>query len=607
MSKIIISNDRAFIKRHCAAAEKKIRFLVLEESRASFAARDYLATVPNARETTRRDMAETIGANFRNEFSSAMRRLNRDNGSLWWWAMNFTNKLPLMSRLYEDAFHFAAITKTFSSHEDIVLIAVSDNEPLSAQVAIWAKARHIDFISGISARFDIKRFLRRCTPLMVMYMFLKILLRKIIANFLLDRLRADDGEKAVVVTQFESRCIDRSGHYRDIYLGDIKSLLAEFPSMKNLPFITIGFSPYTFFDLIVKLHKRPYNRMVYPDEYFISVKDLARLFLRALSQFLWPPEFKGGFSMLGVDASYLVKNEIGEAVSSGQTLLNLSVHAALSSFSKRYRSRIVYYPFENRSWEKMVLLAFRESSPATKIVGHQHTIITEKHLNFFMEEGEAGEIPMPDKIVTDGEVTNRIMRRWNFPEGILRTGCALRFSRPPEDGRKRERHGIRNILVVLASGIREYVKMMIFLEEAFKGESRYNITLRPHPAIPFSGALKIFHPKCLKYNISHSALKEDLWNCDIVIYASSTVALEAISLGKPVICVELDDFLNSDPMFDTAILKWSCRAPGELIRVVEAVSNADEHDIAKMHKSAREYTGKYFYPISREKLVEFLV
>ena len=607
MHKIIVTNKTDHIKRHPAIDVGNAGFVVLEENRDSFSVREYLAGILRMREITKREMTDTIGASFKAEFSKAMRELNRDNGSLWWWAMSFTNKLPLMSRLYENAFHFAAIKKILSDRANMTLIVVSDNDILSGQIAVWARSKGVGFESAISAPFAFKKLLKKYTPFMLIYMFIKILARKAVSNALLERIPAVNDEKAVIITQFEPRCIGKDGIFRDINLGEIKRLLADFQSMKKLSFITIGFSPYSFMDFIIKLSKRKDNKGIYPDERFLPIKDLAVIFLESLSKFFRPPEFTGDFSIFGEDVSNLVKSEIKESISSGQMILSLSVHAALSSFSKKYRCRIVYYPFENRSWEKMIVLAFRKNSPTTKIVGHQHTIITQKHLNFFMEESEVCEIPMPDRIVTDGIVTNGIMKRWNFPEDILKIGCALRFSMPAESGCGSRRRGIKDILIVLASGVNEYVRMMVFLEEAFKNENGYKITLRPHPAIPFDNALRIFTPKGFKYNLSHSSLNDDLYNCDVVIYASSTVSLEAISIGKPVICVELDDFLNPDPMFDTELLKWSCRYPEELIKVIDAVSNTDADDIAKMRKSAREYTEKYFCPINRENLAEFLV
>ena len=75
----------------------------------------------------------------------------------------------------------------------------------------------------------------------------------------------------------------------------------------------------------------------------------------------------------------------------------------------------------------MSILALRKNSPATKIIAYQHASISLRHTNFFLAKEESRFTPMPDVIITMGEVTRDILKnKGNFPEHLLRVGCALR-------------------------------------------------------------------------------------------------------------------------------------------------------------------------------------
>ncbi|MFH1190093.1 MAG: hypothetical protein V1682_05315 [Candidatus Omnitrophota bacterium] len=610
MKRLILTDSYSFIKRHFSPKDvENGRFFVLNADKASLDIKRYLSETVHMGEVTKKEMNRIFGERFKKEFSQAIYRSNKENYSTFWWAMSFTNKHPIVSKLCEDAFCFAAIRELFAGHKDLSLIVITDRAPLAMQLRRWSKDNDIDLIRRISFRMDTGLFLRLHTPLVILYMFFKLMLRKLTARALLKGPDRRAGQP-VIFSEFDDRSIDPEGLYSEIYFKGLKNTLNERRGMGGVPNLTVGFSPYfgpiRFYGFCRSLKRNKENAGVYPIEYFLPIHVLAKHLFTSLARSVIPVVFKGRFEIFGEDASELLQYEISKSVGSGQTLLNLSIHAAASFFSKRYKPAAIYYPFENRSWEKMVVMACRERSEKTKLIGYQHTIIALKNLCYYLEEGEHAEIPMPDMVITVGEVTNNIMRRWNFPSHMLKTGCALRvLARRPEKPQARKR-AIKEILVALAFGRDEYVKMMIFLENAFAAADGYDIVLRPHPAVSLDSALEIFKPKRMKYRVSIGTLREDLERCDLVLYASSTVALEAVSMGKPAIFIELDDFINSDPMFDMDALKWRCGNAARLKDLIGTIDKMSEEEFRGMKDKASAYTKKYFYPVNRENLAAFL-
>lgn len=611
MGTITFTDNAGFLSGYLSKDARRTAFFVLNECRGSRKIKELLRSAPGVREISKREVLNKIGQVFKNEFSKAIYRINKEKNDVAWWAMNFTDKHPHMSKLYERAYYLAAVREIVSGSGEEDLILVSDDRVLSTQLKIWAKSRKMKYVSKISRRHSLSDILRTCTGFAAVNMLVRLSFRKAVSRMILGPRPAVESDISVIVSQFEKRSIGPSGLYKDIYFGDMDKLLAGFPSSGNKRFITIGFSPYfgsrEFTRFVKALRNNPENRDLFPIEHFLNIRKMAVIFAKSAGRYFFRGVRRGDISIHGEDVSFLLRNEIRESFLSGQSILNLTVHAAALAVSAGYDVNALYYPFENRSWEKMVVTAFRKNSPKTRITGYIHTVITPKHLNFFMEEDEYGDIPGPDRIVANGEITREIMKGCNIPDSVLRTGCALRFSIPDASGFKRREAGTKKILAALASGIDEYVRMLIFLDEAFRDDGSYDITIRPHPTLPLDKALGIFAPARMRYKVSRRPLAEDLDSCDIVLYAASTVSLEALALGKPVICIDTDDFLDSDPIFGNEILKWRCRDPRDLVGLIRKIGRISEEDLKKMREDASEYVRKYFHPVTHESLSAFVV
>ena len=119
-------------------------------------------------------------------------------------------------------------------------------------------------------------------------------------------------------------------------------------------------------------------------------------------------------------------------------------------------------------------------------------------------------------------------------------------------------------------GVYECYKLVNFVFNALSNAKDFRVIIRTHPARPFDRIRKdLCFDIDLHKNFSVSnqkSLKEDLEDVDILIYWGSTVSLEALMMGIPVIHVSLDDIVKVDPLFDCSHLKWTVenreRSPG---------------------------------------------
>ncbi|MBT6226174.1 MAG: hypothetical protein HOI47_05890, partial [Candidatus Scalindua sp.] len=111
-----------------------------------------------------------------------------------------------------------------------------------------------------------------------------------------------------------------------------------------------------------------------------------------------------------------------------------------------------------------------------------------------------------------------------------------------------------------------------------------------------------------KFSVSNQkSLKDDLEDVDILIYWGSTVSLEALMMGIPVIHVSLDDIVNVDPLFDCRYLKWAVGNTEELQNAVNTIYSISEKDYLDQYNEAKSYVERYFKKVTDNRLSEFII
>jgi hypothetical protein len=192
----------------------------------------------------------------------------------------------------------------------------------------------------------------------------------------------------------------------------------------------------------------------------------------------------------------------------------------------------------------------------------------------------------------------------NFSQGSVSSGCALRQLLPNEpkinDQPKPAFRGpIRNLLVALATGDEEYVGAPPFLENALGLNSRFQVRMRPHPNLSLALTARPF------FTISNGPLADDLEWADAVIFASSTVSMEAIALGIPVIHLDLGNFLNTDPMFGWTDFKWPVHEPFQLIETIEHIESIPQEKFHNLQQKGLNYVYSYLKPVTPSNMEPF--
>ena len=310
---------------------------------------------------------------------------------------------------------------------------------------------------------------------------------------------------------------------------------------------------------------------------------------------------------VGLDVTPILVEEFRRDLGPGGYAASLLVYRASRRLTLARRPRLLIYPFENKAIEKLLVLGVRSAHPACRLVGYQHTSVTPRHSSLLFAEGEAKVTPLPDRIVTVGEVSKQWLQRLGrYPAGLLTCGCSLRHHLGEPLARRAPNGGSR-VLLALSSTLRELQEAVRLIRRAKAIDSGLAFSVRPHPAFPIA-LLAEEDRSWLATNAvdcSGTPLRHNLAWCDVVAYASSTVAIEALAAGRPVINLVLSDYLDPDPVLDSLAFHWKANDERALAKCVHEVAALSTQRYEASQAEALQYVQRYLHEPTERALDAF--
>ena len=573
------------------------RFLMIEDhSQAGLLKRDLLAA--GAVEIDRPELYRKEGGTFRTKYVDFLGALNIRNASFKWWTFNFTSKNYFVNELCRQIFHASLIIRLAEDDANDLVVIVDD--PVLAdfvKAVLTSRGRRVIH----RVRSGLLEILRRSTRLGILYCLIAKVRTAMTSRALLRAMVIPSRRDCLMITLLGGQSFDSPVSYRDTYFGSLHNYLQQ----ENVTCLTAG-AVFTHDPATLQPLRQSGTSDLAPLDAFTPIGELIRWAFRCVAMYSSVPSVQGDTTFDGIDVAPLISQCMKREIGTGNVLLNVWFYLTSRVLAKRIAFRAVLYPFENRSWEKMLVLAFREGT-ACRLIGYQHASITPRHSSLLFSENEWDATPVPDLVVTTGEIpAQMLVKIGRYPERRVRAGVALR--QPSARGKLREGRGeVQKILVILSSSLEEYVKSLLVLNEGLRSNDRYEIVLRTHPTIPLSAALERVPPMTFRYRQSSKAsAAEDLQEADVVCYTSSTVALEAMSLGIPLVYLDLGDFMDPDPLFDFTDLKWSVRNPSEILPTLDRIGSLPLPELQKRRLSAQAYAVSYTRPADAAGLREFM-
>ena len=104
---------------------------------------------------------------------------------------------------------------------------------------------------------------------------------------------------------------------------------------------------------------------------------------------------------------------------------------------------------------------------------------------------------------------------------------------------------------------------------------------------------------------SEGSINKDLEKVSVVIYRESTVSLEAIAFGLPIICFNSHPVISFDPLFELNDFKWTVDETVKLEPLLNQIIEMDNGSFLKAKQKALQYVNEYFSDCTDEKMSMF--
>ncbi|WIM05131.1 MAG: hypothetical protein OHM77_10550 [Candidatus Nitricoxidivorans perseverans] len=467
--------------------------------------------------------------------------LNRRNAGVGWWAHVSAVKNFLSSPLGNRVFQLLALREVVETQGVERLFVLGAHPAQIRATERWAES------SGISVRATWRArlpwALPRLTGLRILVQFVRA-----VRHFGFRRpmpVQAAHPPDLCIFTYVDASLREGS----DAFFGTLPERLREIAPGISTMFIAHVQAPLAA--TLPKLRQMRWQPYL-PLFDMLSWRDFAWALVRSLSEALRMRSLRTG------DEGWLrplLLDALRWDMGPGAYFNNLLIYRAARRMAARLRPACFLYPYENKSLEKLLILGLREGFPEIRIVGYQHSSITPRHATLLFAEGEAGATPLPDRIVTAGEVTKDFLERHGrYPEGILVAGCALRQTWGEPFARRASGDGRIRVLLALSSSIAELVRGVRFMMAVSACLPELELGIRPHPEFPLD-RLPAGEREWVRSHakeLGGTPLADNLQWCDVVAYASSTVAIEALMRGRPVVHFPAGDIVGADPLIGDA-------------------------------------------------------
>lgn len=516
-----------------------------------------------------------------------------NNFSLKYLSSATINRLEGQTKFYEYLQKYIQICELLDNNNELH-VQVSEEDQILYRIL---KAKYSNRISGHGNKYFIKlktMFLPR-----LLYLFSINLVCSVISKLKPIHEKEYD---YIIRTYFDYRSIDTNKQLKDQYFGD---LIHDLKRSGKLLIVYRVLRSRDYFDFI-RMKSDGFDSVAL--DYFLNIFSITKAFISFLeSHIILDEKFEydshdcAELLQLFLDEDYLTLRGLGVFIEKEIAVKLLQLNP-----------KNILFPYENQTWEKVYPFTKELLHHSAKITGYQHTGVSYKILNYFPSKVERHLPVFPDKIVTVGNIINKLLsEKANYPSEIA-VGGALRFNKHfINDGtieiNSPTRVIYKKIVYAFSYDKTKYEKIISTLTEVF-GNTEINVLLKFHPDYVEEDILKSIRNPLPSNFITSGSIN---WNqifrtVDFVLYDDNSIAFEGMIQGvKTFSLAESEQIYDITRKFDFDIWQENLTKDDLTNIKNQLLSGAfdKEYDKASIHTYINNYFTKYQ---SDEHLNEFI-
>jgi hypothetical protein len=321
--------------------------------------------------------------------------------------------------------------------------------------------------------------------------------------------------------------------------------------------------------------------VIFPDECW-DLAAVVKVAWRTLIQ-RWPIRSK--FMLQGRDLTrLLVAETVAERAKTRQMSGMQWYHVARFLARQGFAPRVIIIPFENQPWEKAFRLGIREFLPDTRLLSYMHAPYAPLWLPLSMPGRDQSRDIISGPIVVPGPVWARFMVDEGFTHEQVRVGPAFRFSHvfTHEDGvpcsKGADSRRNTSILVTGSHSEQETLELLHKVLEALRDFAGTEVVIKLHPDIGATRGRELLDRVVellgwdrvpSQFTVIDRPIGQLLETAAVLIDIGTSVSLEALAIGVPVVHVQPDLWFDMDTLGHFPDANVQVRSPQDIRRGVE--------------------------------------
>ena len=307
-------------------------------------------------------------------------------------------------------------------------------------------------------------------------------------------------------------------------------------------------------------------------------------------------------------------------------ITNNSAHAMLLAIMVRRWSqsawsfqRIIYI-YENQPWEKAVCSEVRRAMPDTTLVGYQPTPVPQLLLNFYLADEESSIAPLPHRVVTVGRLSAEALLAGGYAPGSVAVGGALQLQdllvqdlfapvgakEEATDGHSPQQR-IPTVLVASSAGLEETLELVLLAAELFDVTDGVHVVVKCHPIMPFDRVSQYLDgPLPNHVTVSEEPIHRLISSSSLMVYSGSTVCIQALALGVPVVHVRPQMDFDLDPLEGVPELRPEATNIDELRHQVRWLLDHLQEYIEQKRGAWARFVSETYSPVTEESINSFV-
>jgi len=315
--------------------------------------------------------------------------------------------------------------------------------------------------------------------------------------------------------------------------------------------------------------------------------------------------------ILGIDIAPLIREDINSMKGLNNAVIALLNYRFVRRLKERsVRLRLVIDWFENQVVDKGWNAGFNSFYPNVKTVGYSGQIPSSNYLCSFPSECEKINGLLPSEIAVVGkglvESTKEFVSELN-----VKTAPSFRFKHVWNQDTTKPDPDYCTVLVTLSQIPKLTIEVLNIVYEVMDTTSSNSLRfwIKPHPSVSDISLKEWWDSEWPQdFIIVEGDANYYLPRSDILISGMSSICLEAIAFGIPVIEIEDTSGLiyNTIPKEVPKDLWRSCRTSQQVSEATHHFKNLSHEDIKKHQKLSFQVREKYFEPVTKENVYKFL-